>query len=127
LEWSRERRKRGKEKINKTQGMKFSFHTSSKQQQESTVLRKTSLPFPKIPFSWPAAGPGKHWTGGSGHSCHFSSACRCAPREEGKQGDERKNCQPKLEELALTTFLGGKKQRNLGIFFVCIFFGSIGV
>lgn len=38
------------------------------------VLRPCSLS-----SSWPAASPGKHWTGGSGRSCHSSSACRCAP------------------------------------------------
>lgn len=27
--------------------MRFPFHTSSKQQRESTVLRKASLPFPR--------------------------------------------------------------------------------
>lgn len=42
-----DRRREKKGKINKTQRMIFSFHTSSKQQQESTVLRKASLPFPR--------------------------------------------------------------------------------
>lgn len=42
LHWSgsRERRERGKEKVNKTQGMIFSFPTSSKQQARVNSAKK---------------------------------------------------------------------------------------
>lgn len=44
-------------------------------------------PFQQIPSSLPAISPGKHSNGGSAHSCHSSSACKCVPegREEMRE------------------------------------------
>lgn len=74
------------------------------------MLRKAGLPFPMIPSSWPAASPGKHLTGGSGHSCHSSSTCRCVPGKGKKWEDARKNYQPMLRGITtqLATRLGKK-------------------
>ena len=80
---SRDRRERRKGKRKKTPGMVFSRHTSSKQQAKVNRAKKGKAALPGIPSSWPAASPGKHWTGGSGRSCHSSSACRCVPGEVG--------------------------------------------
>lgn len=96
--------------------MIFSFHTSSKQQREVNSAKKDKLALPKIPSSWPAAGPGKHWTARSGRSCHSSSVCRYAPGEAEEQGDTRKNCQLELKGNDNPPDLGAGGHTNLGMF-----------
>lgn len=64
--------------------MILSSDARSKQQGRVNSAKKGRPALPKdLPSSWPAAGPGRRLTGGSGHSCHSSSTCRCVPGKDG--------------------------------------------
>lgn len=99
LERGRQKRGEKKGKVNQ-QNPRDGILILHQQQAAARVnsAKRDKLALPKIPSSWPATGPGKHWTAGSGRSCHSSSACRCAPGGGEAWGDTRKNRQLELKE-----------------------------